>query len=111
MVIRYFSQILIQTSKAFSDVIWNKQLFSITQIESPEMEINSDTELISAKSIDDATFLKSLIDFLLNKSDGSSTEYRNKVLAVDKMKLLAIKSGIINLDELENIDRLNSEKT
>lgn len=50
---------------------------------------------ITSTEITDADFLKALIDYVCNKSTGSSTEYKRRNAAFRQMKQIAIESGII----------------
>ena len=60
-----------------------------------EEKNNEATTPITSTEISDTDFLKALIDYVYNKSTGTSTEYKRKNAAFRQMKKIAVESGII----------------
>ena len=69
------------------------QLFR-TRLLSEEQNDEVPTTIISSE-ISDTDFLKALIDYVCNKSSGTSTEYKRKNAAFHQMIQIAIEAGII----------------
>ena len=88
--IRHFSQALVE-HKEFEDMVINKKLF----LTEPAAADNLDGGVVDPNTIDDIEFLKSLIDYLYNKAPGSSTEYKKKRKALNKMKIIAKEEGLL----------------
>ena len=70
------------------------QLFR-TQLISEEPQPEETSLSSSDSSVSDSDFLKALIDYVCNKSSGSSTEYKRKRAAIRQMIQIGIDSGII----------------
>ena len=86
--LRSFSQILLKNEKFAEEYLFGKQLFTSYDI---------------AKDISDTVFLNALINYFLNKRGGnqSTTKYLQKRKCINKMKILAVESEIIKMEELD----------
>ncbi|MDD4095417.1 MAG: hypothetical protein PHP22_04170 [Oscillospiraceae bacterium] len=96
--LRPFSQILLRNPSFTSVVNTSGQLFQTFRVSPHEAEISASI-LVSVDEIDDLILLKSLMDYIYRKRDSDSTTYRKKRAAINRMKQIAIDSGIIVLGE------------
>lgn len=88
--LRLFSQALVE-HKEFKDMVINKKLF----LTEPAAADAIDGGAVNPNTIDDIEFLKSLIDYLYNKAPGTSTEYKKKRKALNRMKIIAKEEGLM----------------
>ena len=86
--LRLFTQALVEDEE-FKKMVFNKKLFLTEPV------INADGTTIDPNEIDDGEFIKALIDYVLNKAPGSSTEYKRKRKAFNRMKIIAKEEGIL----------------
>lgn len=97
---RLLSQLLIQSADAdnLADLLSeDKKLFRTFNV---AMQGTSDgnKEIISTENVQDADLIKALIDYLLKSKSTYSPELNSQRIAIDKMKILAIESGILLYD-------------
>lgn len=91
--LRVFSQI-ITNSGTFDSYIKNGKVFSTF----PVMKTGKKQKIIDPDKISDVEVLKSLIDYVCNKSDSNSTTYKRKRSAMAQIKQIALESGIYTIN-------------
>ena len=102
--IRSFSQILLKNEKFAEEYLFGKQLFTSYDIAKDLSETQKQKNSnITAEDISDTVFLNALINYFLNKRGGnqSTTKYLQKRKCINKMKILAVESEIIKMEELD----------
>lgn len=96
--LRFFVQLLIQPEedKNLSDLVSNGHLFRTFIVATKSGGDDSvGSKDIAVEDIDDVEFVKALLDYLMKKKSQYSPENNAQRNAVDRMKALAIESGII----------------
>lgn len=99
--LRSFSQILLKNEEFAEEYLCGKQLFTSYDI-AKDLSENQKNANITAEDISDTVFLNALINYFLNKrGDQSTTKYLQKRKCINKMKILAVESEIIKMEELD----------
>lgn len=94
--LRTFSTIIIKEFKDsdfIAQITPNGQLFATINSSEDVCENNS-VDRVDVNSVDDLDIVKSLLDYICNKREQNSTEYRKKRAAMNNIKQIAIDSGI-----------------
>lgn len=91
--LRVFSQIITK-SGTFNSYIKNGKVFSTF----PVMQTGKEQQILDPDKISDVEVLKSLIDYVCNKSDSNSTNYKRKRSAMAQIKRIALESGIYTIN-------------
>ena len=94
--LKLFSQ-LISNSGVFDELIKNGKVFTTF----PVSQQDNGSTFINPNDISDCELLKSLIDYVCNKSDNTSAVYKRKRNAITQIKQIAIDSGIISITKTE----------
>ena len=96
--LRSFSQILLKNEKFAEEYLFTSYDIAKDLSETKKQK-NSN---ITAEDISDTVFLNALINYFLNKrGDQSTTKYLQKRKCINKMKILAVESEIIKMEELD----------
>lgn len=98
--IRLFSQLLLQSEDEdnFNDLVSDDgKLFKTFNVAKISDAASGKINVVDSAQIDDATFLKALIDYLLKSKSKYTSELNEQQIAIEKMKVLALESKIINL--------------
>lgn len=94
--LKTFSTIIIKEYKDpefIAQITSNGQLFTTVHSSKNTGEIISNNK-IDISNIDDLEIIKSLLDYIYKKKDSNSTIYRQKKAAMNKIKEIAVDSGI-----------------
>ena len=94
--LRTFSIIIIKEYEDpdfIAQITSNGQLFTTVHSSENTDKIVSDNE-IDINDVDDLEIVKALLDYIYKKRDSNSTIYRQKKAAMNKIKQIAIDSGI-----------------
>ena len=62
------------------------------------MQTGKEQQILDPDKISDVEVLKSLIDYVCNKSDSNSTIYKRKRSAMAQIKRIALESGIYTIN-------------
>lgn len=98
--VRLFSQLLLQSNHEdnFNDLVSDDgKLFKTFNVAKVSDSDSGDTDIVDSAQVDDPTFIKALIDYLLKSKSRYSSELNEQQNAIEKMKVLAIESRIIKL--------------
>ncbi len=87
--IRLFSKYLIDTYEEFHEQVTQGKLFITSEAAMVE------GEAIDPESIDDAEFVSAIVRALLNKTSGTSNDYKKNRRTINRMKIIAKQDGLI----------------
>lgn len=97
--LRYLSKMLLERIPALNNNLTSSgQLFRVNTIGFPTTDPSKSYIPLQISKIDDSELIKSLIDYVCKKRDSNTSQYIKKVKAVEKMKQLAIESGLIIIE-------------
>lgn len=98
--VRLFSQLLLQSKDEnnFNDLVSDDgKLFKTFNVAKVSDSNSGNICIVHSAQVDDSTFVKALIDYLLKSKSKYSSEINDQQNAIESMKVLAIESGIIKL--------------
>ena len=87
--IRLFSKYLIDTYEEFHEQVTQGKLFITSEAAMVE------GEAIDPESIDDAEFVSAIVRALLNKTSGTSNDYKKNRRSINRMKIIATQDGLL----------------
>lgn len=98
--VRLLSQLLLQSNNenSFNDLVSDDgKLFKTFNVAKVADSDSGDICIVDSAQVEDSTFVKALIDYLLKSKSRYSSEINEQQNAIERMKVLAIESGIIKL--------------
>lgn len=99
--VRLFSQLLLQSDHEdnFNNLVSDDgKLFKTFNVAKISDDISGKINVVDSAQIDDATFMKALIDYLLKSKSTYTSELNEQQIAIEKMKVLALESKIISVN-------------
>ena len=87
--IRLFSKFLIESYEEFRNQVTQGKLFVTTEAAMVE------GEAIDPETIDDAAFVTAIVHVLLNKTSGTSNDYKRTRRTINRMKIIAKQDGLL----------------